>query len=105
MYNTTSMLRTMEFMLGLQPMTHFDAGARPIVAPFQTTPDNTPYRLEQPRISLTDHNPQARPGGQESAKMDFAEADDVDEDKLNDILWRAIRKDAPPPPTRSYFGK
>ncbi len=105
MYNTTSMLRTMEFLLGLKPMTHFDAGARPIVAPFQQTADATPYTLEKARISLTDRNPQGAPGGKESAKMDFAEADDVDEDKLNDILWRAIRKDAPPPPTRSYFGK
>ncbi len=105
MYNTTSMLRTMEFLLGLKPMTHFDAGARPIVAPFQQTADPTPYTLEKPRISLTDRNPQGAPGGQESAKMDFAEADDINEDKLNDILWRAIRKDQPPPPTRSYFGK
>jgi hypothetical protein len=36
--------------------------------------------------------------------MDFDEADMNDDDALNDILWRAIRKDAPPPPTRSYFG-
>ena len=35
MYNTTSMLRTMEFLLGLRPMTHFDAGARPMTASFQ----------------------------------------------------------------------
>lgn len=105
MYNTTSMLRTMEFLLGLKPMTHFDAGARPIVAPFQQTADAAPYTLEKPRISLTDRNPESAPGAKESAKMDFAEADDIDEDKLNDILWRAIRKDTPPPPTRSYFGK
>lgn len=105
MYNTTSMLRTMEFLLGLKPMTHFDAGARAIVAPFQQTADVTPYTLEKPRTSLTDRNPQSAPGGQESAKMDFAKADDVDEDKLNDILWRAIRKNEPPPPTRSYFAK
>ncbi len=105
MYNTTSMLRTMEFLLGLKPMTHFDAGARAIVAPFQQTADTSPYTLEKPRISLTDRNPPNAPGAKESAKMDFAEADDIDEDKLNDILWRAIRKDAPPPPTRSYFGQ
>jgi YVTN family beta-propeller protein len=105
MYNTTSMLRTMEFLLGLKPMTHFDAGARPIVAPFQQVAEATPYTLEKPRIPLTDRNPETAPGAKESAKMDFGEADDVDEDKLNDILWRAIRKDAPPPPTRSYFGK
>ena len=36
MYNTTSVLRTMELMLGLRPMTHFDAGARPMSAAFQT---------------------------------------------------------------------
>ena len=30
MYNTTSMLRTMELILGLRPMTHFDAAARPM---------------------------------------------------------------------------
>jgi YVTN family beta-propeller protein len=105
MYNTTSMLRTMEFLLGLKPMTHYDAGARPIVAPFQQTADATPFTLEKPRISLTDHNPSNAPGAKESGKMDFAEADDIDEDKLNDILWRAIRKDAPPPPTRSFFSK
>ena len=105
MYNTTSMLRTMEFLLGLHPMTHFDAGARAIVAPFQQTADTAPYTLEKPRTSLTERNPSTAPGGGESAKMDFAKADDVDEDELNDILWRAIRKDAPPPPTRSYFGK
>lgn len=105
MYNTTSILRTMEFLLGLKPMTHFDAGARAIVAPFQQTADATPYTLEKPRTSLTDRNPENAPGAKESAKMDFAKADDIDEDKLNDILWRAIRKDAPPPPTRSYFGR
>ena len=36
--------------------------------------------------------------------MDFEEADEIDDDELNDILWRAIRKDAPPPPVRSIFG-
>jgi hypothetical protein len=105
MYNTTSMLRTMEFLLGLKPMTHFDAAAKVIAAPFQQSADPTPYALEKARISLTDRNPPGAIGAKESARMDFAEADDVDEDKLNDILWRAIRKDAPPPPTRSYFGK
>ena len=36
---------------------------------------------------------------------DNAEADQIDDDELNEILWRAIRNDAPPPPVRSYFGK
>ena len=38
MYNTTSMLRTVELILGLQPMTQFDAAARPLSACFQARP-------------------------------------------------------------------
>ncbi len=105
MYNTTSLLRTMELMLGLKPMTQFDAASRVLTASFQQTPDPAPYTLEKPRVPLDEKNPPDAPGAKESAKMDFAEADDIDEDALNDILWRAIRKDTPPPPTRSYFGK
>ena len=41
-----------EFLLGLKPMTHFDAGARPMTAAFQGTPDPAPYTAEKPRISL-----------------------------------------------------
>jgi YVTN family beta-propeller protein len=105
MYNTTSLLRTMELMLGLKPMTHFDAASRVLAASFQPTPNPAPYTLEKPRVPLDEKNPPDAPGAKESGKMDFAEADDIDEDLLNDILWRAIRKDAPPPPTRSYFAK
>ena len=105
MYNTTSMLRTMEYLLGLRPMTHFDAGARPMTTVFQTTPDAAGYTAEKPRIPLDRKNPPNAPGAAASNRMHFEEADENDDDELNDILWRAIRKDAPPPPVRSYFGK
>ena len=105
MYNTTSMLRTMEFLLGLKPMTHFDAGARPMTAAFQSQPNPAPYTAEKPRISLDERNPAATPAAARAARMNFEEADENDDDELNDILWRAIRKDAPPPPVRSIFGR
>ena len=54
MYNTTSMLRTMELILGLRPMTHFDAGARPMWNAFAPKPDMRPYAAEKPRIPLDD---------------------------------------------------
>ena len=104
MYNTTSALRTMEFLLGLRPMTHFDAGARPMTAAFQAEPDPSPYEAEKPHISLDERNRPNAPGAAASGRMDFDEADMNDDDALNDILWRAIRKDPPPPPTRSFFG-
>ena len=104
MYNTTSMLRTIEFLLGLKPMTHFDAGARPMTAAFQAQPDPAPYTAEKPRISLDEKNPAATAAAARAAHLKFEEADENDDDEMNDILWRAIRKDAPPPPVRSTSG-
>ena len=44
MYNTTSVLRTMELILHLRPMTHFDAGARPMIASFSQQPSPVAYQ-------------------------------------------------------------
>jgi len=103
MYNTTSMLHTIELLLGLHPMTQFDAASLPMGAAFQPKPDNAPYALEKARIALDQKNPPRAPAAAE--KMNFDREDTNDDNELNDLLWRAIRKDAPPPPVRSYFGK
>lgn len=105
LYNTTSMLRTIELILGLKPMTHFDAAARPMSAAFSSTPNLEPYVAEKPRVSLTERNPENSPTAARSAAMDFSEADRIDDDELNDILWRAIRKTEPPRPVRSFFSR
>jgi YVTN family beta-propeller protein len=103
MYNTTSMLRTIELMLGLHPMTHFDAASLPMNAAFDAKPDTAPYVLEKPRIPLDQRNPPTAPAM--ARNMNFDREDANDDDQLNELLWRAIRKDAPPPPVRSYFAK
>jgi YVTN family beta-propeller protein len=105
MYNTTSMLRTMELLLGLRPMTQFDAASRPMTTVFQKTPDPSPYTAEKPRIPLDQRNPGGTPAAAASNRMRFDEADENDDDELNDILWRALKGSEPPPPVRSYFGK
>jgi phospholipase C len=105
MYNTTSMLRTMELILGLRPMTHFDAAARPMWAAFSNKPDATPYEAVKPQVPLGERNPAASPTAARSMRLDFSEADRIDDDELNEILWRAIRKTEPPAPTRSWFSR
>jgi DNA-binding beta-propeller fold protein YncE len=105
MYNTTSMLRTMEFLLGMRPMTHFDAGARVMSAAFSDRPDTAAYTAEKPRIPLDARNPAGTAGAARAANLQLEEADENDDDEMNDILWRAIRKNAPPPPVRSIFGR
>ncbi|SRR5579875_520065 len=102
-YNTTSILRTMELILGLRPMTHFDAGSHPLYAAFSAQANLAPYQVEKPRISLTERNPARSATAARSAKMDFEDADEIDDDELNEILWIAIKGTEPPAPVRSYF--
>jgi DNA-binding beta-propeller fold protein YncE len=105
MYNQTSVLRTMELIVGLRPLTHFDAGARPMFGSFSQQPNAQPFTAIQPKSSLTDRNPGTARAAEESARLDFSDADLVDDDELNAILWRAIKNTDPPAPTRSAFGK
>jgi len=105
MYNTTSMLRTMELVLGLNPMTHFDAGARPMHAAFQAMPDTEPYAAEKPRVALGQRNPAVSSTASRSRKLDFTEEDRADDNELNDILWLAVRGSPAPAPARSYFAR
>ena len=93
----------MELILGLRPMTQFDAAARPLAAAFGATANSSPYTAESPRISLTQRNPGNAPAAARSQRMDFRDADRIDDDELNDILWAAIRGTPAPPPVRSYF--
>lgn len=104
LYNQTSVLRTMELILGLKPMTQFDAASRPMWTAFQPVADLRPYAAEAPRHPLNERNPKEAPTASRSAKLDFSDADRIDDDELNEILWRAIRKTEPPAPVRSFFG-
>jgi hypothetical protein len=107
MFTQASVLRTIELILGLRPMTTYDAGARPMFSVFNTAPSAGAYTLEKPRTSLDQKNPAKSPTAARSMKMNFKDADDVDEDELNRILWAAIKgPDAPMPvPVRSRFGR
>ncbi|MDQ2844076.1 MAG: bifunctional YncE family protein/alkaline phosphatase family protein [Acidobacteriota bacterium] len=105
MYNQASVLRTMELIVGLRPMTHFDAAARPMFGGFSQQPDPAPFNAIPPKVSLTARNPANGPGAKQSARMNFSDADLADDDELNDVLWRAIKLTDPPAPVRSSFGK
>jgi len=99
-YSTVSMIRTMELVLGLPPLSQYDAAARPMYASFTEQADLTPYTHEQARIDLEEKNTTKSYGANRSSRMDFSEYDRVDDFELNEILWRSIKGvDAPIPPT------
>lgn len=98
LYSTSSMLRTMELILGLQPMSQFDAAAMPMFASFGTTPNAKPYVARPARISLTETNKPNAWGQKLSAKMDFKKEDAADDLLLNEIVWRSVRGANSPAP-------
>jgi len=96
-YNTTSVIRTIEQILGLPPMNQFDASATPMFDCFAEKPDFTPFASVASRVPLDQMNPNPRAIRDEvlkqdalvSAQLNFREVDKAPEDVLNRILWRA----------------
>ncbi|MEK7954244.1 bifunctional YncE family protein/alkaline phosphatase family protein [Luteolibacter soli] len=99
LYSTVSMIRTMELILGLEPLSQYDAAARPMFNSFTDVADLTPYTHEAAQFDVEEKNTELSYGSDRSNKMDFSEYDRVDDFELNEILWHAtMGKDAPTPP-------
>jgi len=99
------MLRTIELILGLEPMSQLDAAAAPMYNAFQPVPDLRPYTRRPARVPLDERNGPDAPGAAASMRMDFSVADVVPELELNRILWQTVhgRDAVMPPPVRSAF--
>jgi len=96
-YSTTSMLRTMELILGLKPMTSFDAHATPMLACLTDDPDFTPYVCLPPQVNMDEKNPARTALGRRSDKLDWSDIDRADFAELNKILWEAYKPGVPYP--------
>src|SRR5262249_49963027 len=71
-YSTVSMIRTMELILGLPPLSQYDAAARPMFNSFTDRADLAPYTHVPARVDLNAVNPKSAYGAARSAKMDFS---------------------------------
>jgi hypothetical protein len=105
-YNQTSLLRTMELMLGLPPMNQLDATATPMFDCFSNVPDLTPFTAVSNNIPLDQLNPEPRAisdpllrkNAFASARLPLEKADQCPDDLLNRILWHAVKGSAAPYP-------
>jgi DNA-binding beta-propeller fold protein YncE len=107
MYSTSSVLKTIELIFGLPPMTQFDLSANPILEPFNDLPDFSGYDVIAPDIDLNEKNQADAYGSQRSTEMNLTREDAIPDIEFNEIIWKAIRgiDSEMPPPVRSAFVK
>ncbi|OIO23876.1 MAG: hypothetical protein COZ80_03900 [Ignavibacteria bacterium CG_4_8_14_3_um_filter_37_9] len=101
MYSTSSMLRTMELILGLPPMSQYDAAAEPMWRCFSTVPNIAPFTSRPINVDLGAKNTAENIWQEKSETLDFTEADRIPDDEFNKIIWYAVKGlDAEYPGTR-----
>jgi len=103
LYSTSGMLRTIELILGLPPMSQYDAGATPMWRCFTSTPNFEPFTHLPANIDLRDKNTVVNITSELSEKFDWSKEDKVPDLVFNEILWQGIKGIKAPAPTRSAF--
>jgi hypothetical protein len=107
MYSTSSMLRTIELILGLQPMTQYDAAATPMWRSFSNTPDTTTYTALPETIDLNAVNTKSNAWQRKSETFDLTQEDRVPDLEFTEVIWKAVKGENAivPAPKRAAFIK
>ena len=107
MYSTSSMLRTMELILGMPPMTQYDAAAESMWRCFSSTSNPDSFSSLPARIDITQKNMAINEWQRRSEKFDFSKEDAIPDMEFNLVLWHGIKgDDVPlPAPKRAAFLK
>jgi hypothetical protein len=95
----------MELILGLPPMSQYDAAALPMYDCFTSTPDTTPYILKPTQVDLNQRNVAMNESVKKSAGFNLAKEDKVPDLELNEVIWKYVKGENSimPAPKRSAF--
>jgi hypothetical protein len=105
MYSTAAMLRTIELILGMPPMTQYDAAATPMWRSFTSSADQTGFTHVPANVNLNDKNPANTAMANLSEKFEWGKEDAVPDLVFNEILWQGLKGVPAPSPTRAAFLK
>ena len=105
-YTTASMLRTMELILGLPPMTQYDAPAVPLWRCMNNTPDHPAFSVKPCLVDLNSKNIAENKWQKKSEKFNFSKEDMANDAEFNEILWKAVKgldSQCPAPVHAAFF--
>ena len=107
MYSTSSLVRTMEMILGLPPMSQYDAAATPMYRAFTSQADFTPFKAIEPQYDIHERNIADNELSKKSEYFNLAKLDAVPEREFNEVLWKALKglNSEMPAPVRAAFVK
>jgi len=107
MYSTSSVLRTIELILGMRPLTQYDAAATPMWRCFTNKADSSTFIIRPNKVNLNDKNVAQNKFSAISNKLDFSKEDLAPDQVLNEIIWKAVKgeKSQLPSPVRAAFFK
>ncbi len=105
MYSTSGVLRTIELILGLPPMSQYDAAALPLYDCFTATPDMATYNVKPAQVDLEQRNVAVNESSKRSQSFNLAKEDKVPDLELNDVIWKFVKGEnaVMPAPKRSAF--
>ena len=106
-YSTASVLRTIELILGLPPMSQYDAAATPLWRCFTAKPEPSGFKVSGPFVDLGEKNIAFNQWQKMSEEFDFSREDRAPDELLNKVLWFAVKGESTPcpAPVRSAFVK
>lgn len=105
MYSTSGVLRTIELILGLPPMSQYDAAAMPLYECFTSTPDLRPYTTQTALVDIEQRNVAVNQSSIRSESFNLAEEDAAPDLDLNEVIWKFVKGETAtmPAPKRSAF--
>ncbi|HEY5328071.1 MAG TPA: bifunctional YncE family protein/alkaline phosphatase family protein [Mucilaginibacter sp.] len=105
MYSTSGVLRTIELILGLPPMSQYDAAALPLYNCFTNKPDFSPYKVKPAQVNLEQRNIAVNESSKRSQLFNLAKEDAVPDLDLNEVIWKYVKGEnsVMPAPKRSAF--
>jgi YVTN family beta-propeller protein len=106
MYSTSSMLRTIELILGLPPMSQYDASATPMWRCFSSTTGHKPFNVRPSLVNLNDKNTQVNQWSKLSESFNFGKEDRAPDTQFNHVIWKAVKglaSECPAPVHAAFF--
>jgi YVTN family beta-propeller protein len=106
LYSTSSMLRTIELILGIPPMSQYDASATPMWRCFNASSTHKPFDSRPITVDLNDKNTTISEWSKMSDSFNFAKEDRVPDGDFNTVIWKAVKgleAECPAPVHSAFF--